>query len=738
MKNFKKILPLLILFLGTALGFTVLAQTDTVSPPPPTSAPDGSVVKNITFPIIELGNCGSKEECRNFCNQPENITACVAFAKSHGLMNQDEATRAEKFGQKIKGGQGPGGCTDAESCKNFCSTVANLDVCTAWAEKNGIKDDHFTEAKKINGYLKSGGQMPGGCTSKETCESYCGDFSHAEECFAFAKKVGLNNPGGPNGEAPNQKILELMKSGQTPGGCQSKDACEAYCHDQNHFEECANFAEKAGLVKPEEAALIKATGGKGPGGCVGEACRTYCNDQTHRDECFKFAEDHGLIASQELQKAKEGMTRMRAGLENAPAEVQACLKTELGDSVLSDIQSGQFTPGLEIGDKVRSCFEKFGGKHDPTEVLKNAPPEVLSCLKDKGFDPDKIKNGKTEFTPETGDTFRVCFQGAEFNQKGFSENGPGQSGSPGPSEGQPNFTNFLKNAPSGLTDCFQNALGDDFEKLKSGELKPTPDLEPKLKTCFTQFRPPMMGQGASSPGASNTMPPMMPPDSLMHSNLPPAAESCLKSALGNTDFERLKNGELKTSEVKDKISGCFNNFGGEGKNPTGPAMPMMPGGAGPGPRTGAFPEAVAACLKGKLSEDQVAKLMSGNQPDASVQEVVKACFSNFTPPPSDFNRGGSSSDSFPNSNFGDRPPTGNFIPPQGGSQNGFHPPEGSMPPPGGFPGGFTPPPGFIPPTNGQFPGGSTPPGGTPPPSGSLYHPSLLSVILSPFVNLFFR
>ena len=34
----------------------------------------------ITFPVPELGNCGSKSECRTYCDDLANIKTCVAFA----------------------------------------------------------------------------------------------------------------------------------------------------------------------------------------------------------------------------------------------------------------------------------------------------------------------------------------------------------------------------------------------------------------------------------------------------------------------------------------------------------------------------------------------------------------------------------------------------------------------------------------------------------------------------------
>lgn len=48
---------------------------------------------DITFPIPELGNCESKEDCKSFCDLPENRSACVDFARSHGIETSVEASR---------------------------------------------------------------------------------------------------------------------------------------------------------------------------------------------------------------------------------------------------------------------------------------------------------------------------------------------------------------------------------------------------------------------------------------------------------------------------------------------------------------------------------------------------------------------------------------------------------------------------------------------------------------------
>lgn len=166
-------------------------QADTAGVRAASSAP-----QEIVFPVAELGNCTSKENCRTYCNNPDNMDACIAFAKAHGIMNKDEAERADNFKKILRSGGGPGGCKGPEECRTFCADIKNIDVCVRFAKSNKLNtnEEELNRAEKLSAYIKTGGQLPGGCTSKETCESYCKDFNHVEECFNFAEKAGIKPP----------------------------------------------------------------------------------------------------------------------------------------------------------------------------------------------------------------------------------------------------------------------------------------------------------------------------------------------------------------------------------------------------------------------------------------------------------------------------------------------------------------------------------------------------------------
>lgn len=380
------------------------------------------VQPQITFPIPELGNCTDQNACKAYCDIAANQQACLSFAQAHGLMKADEVSRARKMIQ---------------------------------ATQNG---------------------GPGGCTTKDACESYCSNSAHMSECIAFAEKNGLIQ--GKELEQA-KKVLPLMQSGQAPGGCTTKDACEAYCSDSSHTTECVNFAEKAGFISSEEAAIVRKTGGKGPGGCTSkESCDTFCNQKENQQACFNFAKEHDLIPADQLKQMEEGTARLRVGLSQMPGEVVQCLKDKIGSNAVGQIESGQLVPSKDIGDTIQACFNEFKPQMAAKmqEGLKNAPPQVASCLQNiLGADAfQKFQQGQVD-NPEIGDKIKSCFEeaGKVQMQQGLQQ---------------------LNNLPQQAKDCVAQQLGGDFfTNLQSGNTEALKNIsQDKVKSavegCLSQMR----------------------------------------------------------------------------------------------------------------------------------------------------------------------------------------------------------------------------------------------------------
>jgi len=257
----------------------------------------------ITFPVAELGNCKDKTECFAFCELPENEKNCLAFAKEHNLLSEEEIRIAEKV-QSVGGG--PGNCKSKDECEAYCDDVSNIEECLKFAEENDLmKGKDLEEARKVRDVLKSGGKLPGNCKNKNACESYCQDGEHMEECLAFAEQSGFLSS---EELAQARKFMPLMKSGQTPGNCKSKDECEAYCENDANFEECITFAEKHDMIPEGDKKNIEAfkkAGGRGPGGCKGRQCETFCEQPDHQKACFEWAKENGLIDEEDIRHKKE-------------------------------------------------------------------------------------------------------------------------------------------------------------------------------------------------------------------------------------------------------------------------------------------------------------------------------------------------------------------------------------------------------------------------------------------------
>lgn len=273
-------------------------------------------IEDVSFPIAELGSCDSQEACFAYCDEAEHYDACMSFAEANDLLPEEDIEKYQDMRSSIENG-GPGGCTDQTSCDAYCSDVSNLEECLTFATENGMMgEEELAEAQKVLAAIQSGVSLPGGCTSEEACDAYCQELEHMQECMDFATAAGMMSE---EDAAQAQKVLTVMQSGGSPGGCVSKDECDAYCSDPTHMEECIDFAVETGFMTAEEAEKIKAEGslgikrddgedldgendGKkkegefefddsfsGPGGCASEQeCMSYCSDPANSEECASF------------------------------------------------------------------------------------------------------------------------------------------------------------------------------------------------------------------------------------------------------------------------------------------------------------------------------------------------------------------------------------------------------------------------------------------------------------------
>jgi len=271
------------------LGATLLAGTMALA------ASEDSIESKISFPVAELGNCENKSACRAYCNTPDHMEACMDFAQKHGFAAKADIEKAKKFKTVLKAG-GPGGCKTAEECKAYCQNPDRIQTCIAFAEQNGLMDkEELEKIKQTRDLLKSNIKRPGDCADEASCHAYCSDISHGEECMNFAVEAGLM----PKEKVEvARKMMRSLSSGSGPGGCKTPDECRRICENPEHKDRCIAFAQDHGAISAKEAEFAKKTGGAGPGGCIGEQCREFCENPENHQACMEFARKHGFIESE--------------------------------------------------------------------------------------------------------------------------------------------------------------------------------------------------------------------------------------------------------------------------------------------------------------------------------------------------------------------------------------------------------------------------------------------------------
>ena len=409
---------------GTTKSTVVKQEAPPPPPPKEEKAEEPLSGDAISYPVPALGSCQSEAECRSYCDNADHAKECLAFAKKHHLISEEDAEHAaDKF---LNVQNGPGGCDSWSSCETYCNTVEHLDECIAFADTTGYYSPaQLAEAKKFQELVKTGKQFPGDCKDRNTCELYCSVADHMEECLAFAEESGLM----PKEEIEEaRKFMTLMQKGESPGGCASKEQCERYCAEESHTEECIVFAQKAGVISDEDAAMARKVGGKGPGGCRSkQQCEAYC--QNNSDECFRFAQEHGLIDEDQLKEMREGMTRFRDELDKMPPEAVQCTKDAAGEENFNKMLAGEPVFDRSLESKMKSCFGQITSQIG--QQLNTLPPEAAQCIKDVVGEEGLAKLQSGEFDQRVNfSDLEVCFRElqASFGGGHGGPGGPGEQG----------------------------------------------------------------------------------------------------------------------------------------------------------------------------------------------------------------------------------------------------------------------------------------------------------------------
>ena len=248
----------------------------------------------LSFTISELGNCQIGSDCRNFCNRDENITQCIDFADKYDLLSPGNIEISRAFTKAIASGGTPGGCRTLEECDSYCDNSSHTSECLDYVGKKKLMaEEELSATRKVAEGFRQGIETPGKCRGISECDNYCTDVSHFSECAAYAGKVGFY-PSEIQADKTG-KFIALAMQGATPGGCKSKEACDAYCAISAHGVECADFAVSAGLLSTDESDAIKKYGGTGPGSCKSkDECSAFCNQTSNQNICLQYAKEHNI------------------------------------------------------------------------------------------------------------------------------------------------------------------------------------------------------------------------------------------------------------------------------------------------------------------------------------------------------------------------------------------------------------------------------------------------------------
>ena len=442
-----------ILFSFFGVFFSASAQNET-----------SAQISSITYPVTELGNCTNQQECKAYCGVASNYSKCAAFAQKNNWAVLVPDDKKAVFAAMQKG-ESPGQCKDEASCRNYCEDIDHLEECVDFVEKfNLASPDELKEIRQMADVKKGCVAVPGNCKTKESCLKYCDNSANAVVCMEFALKAGFIPK--EDAEAVN-KILPYLKSGgKLPGGCTTKESCDAYC--DTHTVECVDFAVGAGFMSKEDAEIVRKTGGKGPGNCKSkEACESYCKDERHIDECVDFAVKAGFISKEDAADAKKyKITSGPGGCKNK-AECEAfCVLPENQDTCFKFAKDH----GM-ISEEDLKNIEQYRNQGPPD--FSQVSPKWLACMeKEMGSDIfGRFKAGKS------GRSDVSAITGAQ--KKCESEMGQ---------DIRKEIEVCLGKATcSGFATCM-NTLQQGGGGQQSGQQTPDPKVDARMKACKDEIQ----------------------------------------------------------------------------------------------------------------------------------------------------------------------------------------------------------------------------------------------------------
>jgi len=245
----------------------------------------------LTYPIPELGFCRDAKECSLYCDIPENHAACWSYEKyvlgSRVLGSHDEVSDEEIEAKAARLGitfpiAELGGCVGASDCRAYCDNPNNFAACDAFATRHGFnreepEEDFDSEKEELLGLARD----VLGCDSYEACEAYC--ESHQDACLEF---VRIHAP--QYYDEHYEQEDERLDAARGELGCDSFETCRAYCDDPANQDRCQAFAERH--FDEYDGDRDRDYDGRdvdyGPLPCdTPESCELYCRENVNEPAC---------------------------------------------------------------------------------------------------------------------------------------------------------------------------------------------------------------------------------------------------------------------------------------------------------------------------------------------------------------------------------------------------------------------------------------------------------------------
>jgi len=247
------------------------------------------------------GGCDSERSCRAYCDGSGHTLECLEFALANDIVPPGELAEARQVLRALQAGaRPPGDCGSKQSCEAYCDNPDHTPECIEFALAAG-----FVSAEEAEMIRKTGGRGPGGCRGEVQCEPYRASGGHMLECMEFALQYDLVPA---NEVAEMRQIMKALKTGVKMPNCMGEAECDVYCSEPAHLDECVSFATAAGFMSAEDAARVRKMGTmSGPGGCKGDECEAFCNNPANAEECLSFAVRVGDMSSEEAEQIKRDM-----------------------------------------------------------------------------------------------------------------------------------------------------------------------------------------------------------------------------------------------------------------------------------------------------------------------------------------------------------------------------------------------------------------------------------------------